>query len=320
MASWPFSGPNTWSTRSPKNSATWRALSVNSHVQLRGRALELGLDELGVRAGLLPIEDARADLDRVAHQLDGVLAVLLALGDEPDGAFVLHDEAVDDHAPTDDPDVGRSEGCCSFHFSLVARYGGDLTERAKSAAQRWGNNLHFLANHCLPAILVCVQASSSTTRDTTPNTAPRADEELTEALTQHLFAFVNKLLTAGHRELFAAMEKEDLSITQVKSLHALADADAPMALGAVSELLGLSLPAISRSVDGLVQRGLVKREEDPRDRRSKLVTATEPRARDLRAPHRTETCRDPRLRRRSRTRTEAGARRRAGALDQESGP
>ena len=119
-----------------------------------------------------------------------------------------------------------------------------------------------------------MQASSSTTPDTTPNTAPRADEELTEAITQHLFAFVNKLLTAGHRELFAAMEKEDLSITQVKSLHALADADAPMALGAVSDLLGLSLPAISRSVDGLVQRGLVKREEDPQDRRSKLVTAT----------------------------------------------
>ena len=136
-----------------------------------------------------------------------------------------------------------------------------------------GNNLH-LAKYCLPAILVCVQASSFTTKDTTPNTAPRADEELTEAVTQHLFAFVNKLLTAGHRELFAAMEKEDLSITQVKSLHALADADAPMALGAVSDLLGLSLPAISRSVDGLVQRGLVKREEDPQDRRSKLVTAT----------------------------------------------
>ena len=131
-----------------------------------------------------------------------------------------------------------------------------------------------LAKHCLSAILVCVQASSSTETTTTPDAAPRADEELTEVITHDLFAFVNKLLTAGHRELFTAMEKEDLSITQVKSLHALADADGPMALGAVSDLLGLSLPAISRSVDGLVQRGLVKREEDPRDRRSKLVTAT----------------------------------------------
>ena len=31
---------------------------------------------------------------------------------------------------------------------------------------------------------------------------------------------------------------------------------------------------MSRAVDGLVQRGDVKREEDPRDRRSKLVTVT----------------------------------------------
>ena len=129
-----------------------------------------------------------------------------------------------------------------------------------------------LAKHCLSAILVCVQASSS--RRPTASDAAHATEELTEVITRDLFAFVNKLLTAGHRGLFAAMEKQDLSITQVKSLHALADADGPMGLGAVSDLLGLSLPAISRSVDGLVQRGLVKRKEDPRDRRSKLVTVT----------------------------------------------
>ena len=90
-------------------------------VELRCGALELGLDELGVRTRLLPVEDACADLDRVADQLDGVLAVLLALRDEPNRAFVVHDEAVDDHAAAHDPDVGRSEGGCSFHFSVVAR-------------------------------------------------------------------------------------------------------------------------------------------------------------------------------------------------------
>lgn len=103
---------------------------------------------------------------------------------------------------------------------------------------------------------------------------PAAPGELTEALAGDVSKFVNRLLTAGHRDLFAAMEKADLSITQVKSLHALAEAEEPISLGAVSDTLGLSLPAISRSVDGLVQRGLVKREEDPRDRRSKLLTAT----------------------------------------------
>jgi DNA-binding MarR family transcriptional regulator len=116
-----------------------------------------------------------------------------------------------------------------------------------------------------------MQASSSVKQ---PDRVPAVSEETTEALARDVFAFINRLLTSGHRELFVAMEKAGLTITQVKSLHVLSEAEEPMSLGAVSEALGLSLPAISRSVDGLVQRGLVKREEDPRDRRSKLVTAT----------------------------------------------
>jgi DNA-binding MarR family transcriptional regulator len=103
---------------------------------------------------------------------------------------------------------------------------------------------------------------------------PPASEDLSEGLALDVFTFVNQLFTAGQRDLFAAMEKADVSITQVKALRALAEADEPMSLGAVSETLGLSLPAISRTVDGLVRRGLVKREEDARDRRSKLVTVT----------------------------------------------
>jgi DNA-binding MarR family transcriptional regulator len=107
-----------------------------------------------------------------------------------------------------------------------------------------------------------------------PDLVPPASDELTQTLARDLLDFVNQLFTAGQRDLFAAMEEADVSVSQVKALKALAEADEPMSLGAVSETLGLSLPAISRSVDGLVRRGLVKREEDPRDRRSKLVTAT----------------------------------------------
>jgi DNA-binding MarR family transcriptional regulator len=107
-----------------------------------------------------------------------------------------------------------------------------------------------------------------------PDLVPPATDELTEALARDLLDFVNQLFTAGQRDLFAAMEEADVSVSQVKALKALAEAEEPMSLGAVSETLGLSLPAISRSVDGLVRRGMVKREEDPRDRRSKLVTAT----------------------------------------------
>lgn len=80
------------------------------------------------------------------------------------------------------------------------------------------------------------------------------------------------LLAPSSRDFFSAIEEAGLTFTQVKCLHLLVDADEPLALNALSERLGLSGPAISRAVDGLVQRGEVKRTEDPRDRRSKLLT------------------------------------------------
>lgn len=101
-----------------------------------------------------------------------------------------------------------------------------------------------------------------------------ATAQTAEELSRDLGVFVNRLLASTHRDLFAAIEKAGLSITQVKCLQVLYEADSPLSLGAVSDSLGLSLPAISRAVDALVRRGEVKREEDPRDRRSKLLTVT----------------------------------------------
>jgi DNA-binding MarR family transcriptional regulator len=80
------------------------------------------------------------------------------------------------------------------------------------------------------------------------------------------------LLGSTNREFFAALQDAGISFSQLKTLGLLAGADTPMSLGAISEELGLSLAAVSRGVDGLVQRGQVKRQEDPSDRRSKLVT------------------------------------------------
>ena len=70
-------------------------------VQLRGRALELRLDELRVRAGLLTVEDARADLDRVGHSLGVIVARLLALAHDAHGALVLDVELPDDEPVAD---------------------------------------------------------------------------------------------------------------------------------------------------------------------------------------------------------------------------
>ena len=82
------------------------------------------------------------------------------------------------------------------------------------------------------------------------------------------------LLSSTNREFFAELQDAGLSFSQLKCIGVLSNADAPLSLGALSEDLGLSLPAVSRAVDGLVQRGAVKRQEDPSDRRSKLVSVS----------------------------------------------
>jgi DNA-binding MarR family transcriptional regulator len=95
-----------------------------------------------------------------------------------------------------------------------------------------------------------------------------------ETVASHLGVLMKHLLVSSSRDFFGAIEELGLTFTQVKCLHILDDAEEPLALSALSEKIGLSGPAISRAVEGLVQRGEVKRTEDPRDRRSKLLTVS----------------------------------------------
>jgi DNA-binding MarR family transcriptional regulator len=95
-----------------------------------------------------------------------------------------------------------------------------------------------------------------------------------DSVATDLGTLMKHLLVSSSRDFFAAVEEAGLTFTQVKCLHLLGDTDEPLPINALSERLGLSGPAISRAVDGLVQRGEVKRTEDPRDRRSKLLTVS----------------------------------------------
>jgi DNA-binding MarR family transcriptional regulator len=71
------------------------------------------------------------------------------------------------------------------------------------------------------------------------------------------------------------IDELDLSFSQLKALQFLSTNDAAeTSLKQLGDQLGLSLPAISRAVDGLVQRGLVTRTEDTTDRRIKRVRPT----------------------------------------------
>jgi len=96
----------------------------------------------------------------------------------------------------------------------------------------------------------------------------------TDALAADLGVVMKHLLRTSNRDFFSALEQAGITFTQVKCLHVLAESHEPLAVSALSEAIGLSGPAISRAVEGLVQRGEVKRAEDPRDRRSKLLTVS----------------------------------------------
>jgi len=90
---------------------------------------------------------------------------------------------------------------------------------------------------------------------------------------------LGRLLLHLHRssspELFRMLGELGLSFTQVKTLHVLREADA-VNVKDVADRLGLSLPAMSRALDSLVQRGFVERRESDRDRRAKLVRLLPP--------------------------------------------
>ncbi len=80
-------------------------------------------------------------------------------------------------------------------------------------------------------------------------------------------------------ELLELLAELDLSITQVKVMHALED-ERQHCLKDLGAGTARSLPAISRAVDELVRRGLAERREDERDRRMKRVALT-PAGRDV---------------------------------------
>jgi len=82
-----------------------------------------------------------------------------------------------------------------------------------------------------------------------------------------LSCIINKEASA---ELLQTVADLDLSFTQVKSLLVLRESDG-LAVKDLGARLNLSLPAASRAVDQLVQRGLVGRTESATDRRSRLV-------------------------------------------------
>jgi DNA-binding MarR family transcriptional regulator len=86
-----------------------------------------------------------------------------------------------------------------------------------------------------------------------------------------LWAYLNRKSSA---DLFRMVAELDSSFSQVKMLFLLEDGG-EHSVKEIADRLGLSLPAASRAVDGLNQRGYVTRRESATDRRSRLVALTQ---------------------------------------------
>ena len=91
-----------------------------------------------------------------------------------------------------------------------------------------------------------------------------------------LYAVLHYLMKSSGRDVFQAMADADLTLTTYKALHALGERELgdDVCVKHVAEDLVMSVPAASRIVDGLHQRGYVERREDQQDRRMKRVSIT----------------------------------------------
>ena len=133
-----------------------------------------------------------------------------------------------------------------------------------------------LRNHSLRAILACVQAinRAGAPLPSAPEGLP-TPPTLPAELATDLYALIVYLHKNCNNDLFEAVGALELTLTQIKLLHHLDARDNELTLKEAAELVLVSLPAASRTVDDLVRRGFVERHEDLEDRRMKRVRPTE---------------------------------------------
>jgi DNA-binding MarR family transcriptional regulator len=103
--------------------------------------------------------------------------------------------------------------------------------------------------------------------------------QATVATPQQLADLLSRLAYLINRtaspDMFRVLGEVGLSFTQMKALFLLSEHE-EMTLKQLADGLAMSLPAMSRSVDGLVDRGHVARREDDVDRRSKQISLLPP--------------------------------------------
>jgi len=94
-------------------------------------------------------------------------------------------------------------------------------------------------------------------------------------LTRDLYALASYMMREATARTLNTIAELEISFTQLKALCALENDGEERSVKALAQSLNVSLPAMSRAVDGLYERGFVEREEDRADRRMKRVRLTE---------------------------------------------
>jgi DNA-binding MarR family transcriptional regulator len=95
------------------------------------------------------------------------------------------------------------------------------------------------------------------------------------ALTRDMYALASYLMRTANVGTFNTIAELDLSFTQLKALCALEMDGEERSVKALAESMGVSLPTMSRAIDGLFERGFVDRREDPVDRRVRRLRLTD---------------------------------------------
>jgi DNA-binding MarR family transcriptional regulator len=94
-------------------------------------------------------------------------------------------------------------------------------------------------------------------------TSERDIHDTVERFTRRMFTH---LITA----LAQSLREQDLSVAEIAALH-LVDREGRMSVGDLASALGSPMPAASRLASALVDRSLLVRSEDPKDRRVRLL-------------------------------------------------
>jgi DNA-binding MarR family transcriptional regulator len=117
-------------------------------------------------------------------------------------------------------------------------------------------------------------------------TSPRPKHPKPERTDRELALRLGALMLCGMSPggggAIRAIDESGLSFVQMKSLLSIAgdEGGEPLPINLVAEHLGISLPSASRSVDGLVKKGLATRVEDSADRRVRRISLT-PKGREI---------------------------------------